>query len=298
MDAQTSTALAAGFRRRHATSKFEQDLAECLKARPGRDDCCTMAEHPKVNGKRATATLGAVLRSQRERQQVPIDRVATLCGVLVDEVEAVENDDHDLSPLELDRMMQHYRDPSGGSRQTLGELTLDLTGGYVAYTDCQPDRQIADPVDRVLAQYVQMLYQDRDVEPGTRVPIKDIDLTVLRLALSVRQPEVVKQIRTIQQGRTMTLARVPQPVVAAGGLALLGAVVLGLLMAAPSNDVDGENPADSAVTQFEVPGAVSTDLEPSTTPPDALASTEGSVTPVQEITVEIGEAATLVRPPG
>lgn len=240
----------------------------------------------KSNEAPDTATLGSVLRSQRERQRVSIDRVATLCGVMVDDVAAVENDNHDLTPVELDRIMQHYRDPSGGSRQTLGELSLDLTGGFVSYTDRLPDRQITDPIDRVLAQYVQMLYHDRNVEQGTRIPIKDIDLTVLRLALSVREPEVVKHIETIQGQRTMQLP-VRLPLLAAGGAALAGAVAIGFLLAGPQSSSE---PGPSLPASVESP-------QGTTAPPDALANTELSVTP-QEITVEIGEAATLVRPPG
>lgn len=206
---------------------------------------------------------------------------------MVDDVQAVENDNHDLSPVELDRIMQHYRDPSGGSRQTLGELSLDLTGGFVSYTDRQPDRQITDPIDRVLAQYVQMLYHDRNLDQGTRLPIKDIDLSVLRLALSVREPEVVRQIETIQGQRSMGLVPVRLPLLAAGGAALAGAVALGFLLAGPTSTVE-QGPVTPAPEQAP---------QGSVAPPEALANTEASVIP-QEITVEIGEAVTLVRPPG
>lgn len=215
---------------------------------------------------------------------------------MVEDVVAVENDDHDLTPVELDRLMQHYRDPSGGSRQTLGELTLDLTGGYVAYTDRRPDRQIADPIDRVLAQYVQMLYVERSVESGTRIPIKDIDLTVLRLALSVRKPEVVRQIESIQSGRMIRVSDVPLPAVAAGGLALLGAVLLGMMIASPADEADVPSERPAAV-QSEAPVTQAVDSQSPGAAPEALANTEESVVPVEEITVEIGEAVTLVRPP-
>ena len=216
-----------------------------------------MANNAVVARVRATATLGELLRRVRESQNVPIDRVATLGGVLVEQVQAVEDDDHELSAVELDRLIQHYRDPTGGSRQTLGEVTLDLTAGFVAYADPRPDRQIVDAADRVLAQYVQLLYHERGVEDGTHLPIKDLDLDVLRLALSVRQPEVVKQISVLQQRQGT--AQLPRGVVALGVAALTSALALGLLL----GRADTPEPAPN---------------EP-------------------EPVVEIGEAATLVRPP-
>lgn len=216
-----------------------------------------MANEPVVTRVRATATLGELLRRLRESQNVPIDRVATLGGVLVEQVRAVENDDHELSAVELDRLIQHYRDPTGGSRQTLGEVTLDLTAGYVAYADRRPDRQIVDAADRILAQYVQLVYHERGVEDGTHLPIKDLDLDVLRLALSVRQPEVVKQINVLQQRHG--IANIARRVVALGVVTLTGALALALFLG-----------------RTDTP-------EP---PPDE-----------PEPVVEIGEAVTLVRPP-
>lgn len=222
-------------------------------------------------------SLGGVLRAERDRRGLAIEQVAKFAGMSVATVRSVECDDHELSPDQLDQLMHHYLVPDWSTQRGLGELTLDLDQGIVSFSDRGSSRVIDDPADRVLARYVSLLYTQRGVAVGTKVPVKDIDLTILRSALSVRQPEVrqhLESMQAVQEAKTATVERRARFVV--GGLTVV-AVALGLAIVLTGSEAE---PAIVVPTESVVPAGV-----------------EVTVPAGVEITVEIGEAVSITRPP-
>lgn len=221
-----------------------------------------MANEPHDGSGSRTTTLGGVLRFERERRLLAIDHVARLAGVQVETIRALERDDHELSPIELDELMHHYQGPDWSIRRALGELTLDLDLGIVSFSNRDSTRVLDDPADRVLARYILLLYTYRSAEIGTKIPVKDIDLMVLRAALNSRKPEVERQIRNLQTDHGSTSVEAERKrLIAVRALALI-VVALGvaMLLSGPSRS-DESTPADRSTT------------------------------------IEIGEAVSIVRPP-
>lgn len=231
-------------------------------------DRATMAEQPRDDPPAQVTTLGVVLRAEREHRLMAVDHMARLAGVEVDTIRAVEGDDHALSPDALDELMHHYQAPDWSTQRGLGELTLDLNAGIVSFSNQESSHVIDDAADRVLARYVLLLYGHRGVEVGTKLPVKDIDLMVLRAALSVRKPEVEEHIQNLlsQQGANAA-ARERRAGFLFAGLAVV-AIALGAAIL-----LTGSEAEPSAVVPNEI------------------------VVPAAEATVEIGEAVSIVRPP-
>ena len=231
-------------------------------------DRATMAEQSRDNPPAQVTTLGGVLRAEREHRLLAVDHMARFAGVEVDTIRAVEGDDHALSPAELDELMHHYQAPDWSTQRGLGELTLDLNAGIVSFSNQESSHLIDDAADRVLARYVLLLYGYRGVGVGTKIPVKDIDLMVLRAALSVRKPEVEQQIQNLlsQQGANAA-ARERRAGFVLGGLAVV-AIALGVAIVLTGSEVE----------------------------PRAVVPNE-TLVPAAEATVEIGEAVSIVRPP-
>ena len=245
-----------------------------------RVDRPTMANKPLVDPLAKVTTLGGVLRSEREHRLLGVNQIARLAGVQVDTIRALEGDDHGLTPQQLDEVITHYQAPDWMTQRGLGELTLDLNEGIVSFSNTVATRALDNPADRVLARYVLLLYRHLGVEIGTKIPVKAIDLMVLRAALSVHKPEVEAQIQSLKMQRKAREEALEGHARLGVGALLLVAVALGLAIMFAGSDAE---PAQGIQPET----VISID---SVAPPIQEAT-------IEEATVEIGEAVSIVRPP-
>lgn len=148
-------------------------------------------------------------------------------------------------------------------------LTIDLDAGTVA----TGGRQVEGAHDRetVLAEYLDLVYLLRDAEPGSPVPIRQLDLEVLARELAWREEEIERELHELMLRTARDPIAIPSPrsrpwwLVAAA--LVVAALAVGSVAAAQSgSDDEPESPAHepSVTDTVDIDGAVAYVRDPVT----------------------------------
>ncbi len=163
------------------------------------------------NSRLALATLGTVLRCQREANGLELAAIAARCDVAVDLVRAAENDDHDASHYNLsDELLAAVVSAYRVDRSRLpAEHTLvvvDIERGEISTRPSEVRRPEA-PADAVLLTYLCLLLDAGMIQPGKPVTISTIDLRVVRRALLLRNTATADRLAVDSRPQVLTTGR-------------------------------------------------------------------------------------------
>ncbi|MFP4512699.1 MAG: hypothetical protein ACLFRV_07110 [Acidimicrobiales bacterium] len=184
--------------------------------------------------------LGALL--QAARGGTDLDEVARRSAgryAPVDLVE-IEQGHVDLSDDEVTGLLDLYGADPGELVASRSTLVIDVHEGTVAAgpwsTSFSPE---ADTADDVLSRYLALVYEMRGLPPGTPVPLRSLDVSVLSSALAISSVDVEHRLHVlmetddgaIERLRTLLRAKVLVPAI---GL-VVGVTGLGVLVLVPGS---------------------------------------------------------------
>lgn len=191
--------------------------------------------------------LGGVLRAaRRSRGFSHSDLVARTGGVVSEALLAAAEQGHiRIQPAALETVAVALGVEIRELVPARAELVIDLDAGTIS-TRGGTRRYGSDPdPDEILVQYLALVHTLRGVEPGTPIPLRDVDLAVLSQALTVEAGVVRTKLVTLMGEppdlirRTRHLSR--KLVVPAAGI-LVGATAVGALVFVLA---DGDDAADT-----------------------------------------------------
>lgn len=173
-----------------------------------------------------TATLGDLLVEQRTAAATTVAVLSEASGLTIEQVKAVESSRHDLTPTELRRLLAAYDFKRPFGRFCRPVIEISLEDGWVTM---RPTRQIwttPDDADENLVCYLSLLHRNQGLAFGAKVPLKSVDLSLLRAALAIRRDDVKAELGR----RGLSLPKPVQDhgllVVAASGVALAAGAML------------------------------------------------------------------------
>jgi hypothetical protein len=185
--------------------------------------------------------LGALLRDARLSANDDLAAVAGRSGGRFDPVGllAVEEGDRHLTDDDVAALLALYGADPGELVAARSTLVIDLGEGTVAAgswsTSLPPG---SDDPDEVLARYLALLYEMRGLAPGTPIPLRTLDISVLANALALPAPAVQERLvvlmepgdQRVEHARRLLSRRILVP---AAGL-VVAATAAGLLLFSPS----------------------------------------------------------------
>lgn len=175
-----------------------------------------------------TASLGELLIANRCDAGLTLDEVGQTSGLGRDRVAAVEAGRHDLSDAELSILLDRYPIPSASRRFTRTVVEIDLDGGSLRLRKTRRHRSVPS-ADRNLLQYLALVHHHFEIEPGTPLPLKAVDLVLLRASLALRRDQVTSRLDRMTGGGRAHLVRhrsLLAAAVATGVVVAAGAIVL------------------------------------------------------------------------
>lgn len=236
--------------------------------------------------------LGVVLRRARQEQGLTHAEVSIRAGSVFTPATlwAVEDGKERLDAAGVEAVARALEVEVCELMPARADLVIDLNRGTIAAGS--GSRAVGGDTDEILTQYLALVCTLRDMEPGTPIPVRDVDLAVLSSALLVDTDVVKTKLVTLMSEppavistRTRLLRR--KIIVPAAGI-LVGATAVGALVFI-LNDSSPE-PVD---TGTRVGGAVVLDTEVELLPPlVAERDAEGRVT----VSERTGDAETGAAP--
>ncbi len=255
--------------------------------------------------------LGRLLRSARLDAEVTLeDLVARGAGTFtLTDLMDIEAGRRGVDRDELDELIASYGVEETSFVPERTRLVIDLDENVMRTDGATVDFEAADEPQRVLARYLGLVYSLRDIEPGTPIPLRDVDVTVLSKALLQPPDSVESSLRSM-------MAEPHEDVVAAAkgfrarkllpmAGVVIGAAAFGAIIAV-ANGTEAEDPAVDPPIAGEVdttesarvdigpaPAVVTRDAEYGTAPrPDASAAPDADIAPARaEGPIEVGPAA-------
>lgn len=246
--------------------------------------------------------LGTLLRDARLTAGDDITDIVGRCDGRFDviDIRAIEAGEYRLTDEEVGDLLAIYGADPGDLLASRSTLVIDLDEGTVAAgnwtTSFAPE---TDGPDDILARYLALLYEMRGLEPGTPIPLRTLDVSVLSEALAMPARAVEQRLeilmvpgnRTLDRARRLLDRRILVP---AAGL-VVAATAVGVLLFSPS----AAEPSVGA----EIGRAVGTETQSVVGGPDTDTGVE--VAPPGVVTdPEIGDGLTVERddvefaPPG
>ncbi len=146
----------------------------------------------------ATASLAELLVATRTDAGVELGELSRLSGLDVERIEAVECGRHDLDDAELAELLDRYRIPPPSRRFARAAIEIDLDAGSLRLRRSRRPRSIP-AADRNLLQYLSLVHRHFELEPGTDIPLKAVDLNLLRASLALRRTEVASRLDRMGQ---------------------------------------------------------------------------------------------------
>ncbi|MGH1488937.1 MAG: hypothetical protein ACRBK7_05990 [Acidimicrobiales bacterium] len=200
----------------------------------------------------ATPTLGDLMTAHRATANLELSDLSNLSGLPIAQIERVESGRHDLDCDELAGLLGCYNISSGIGRLSSPVVEISLEGGWVAMRSARRRRTGQPAADENLVSYLSLVYAHCDLKPGAQIPLKLVDLSILRSALALRRSDVSAQVDRMT-------GRIPEglrrnrsllSVAAATGIAVAaGAIVL--IPGSTTTTISSAGPVDAliAVTQ-------------------------------------------------
>lgn len=137
-----------------------------------------------------TVLLGQLLRTRRQVARVTVAAIAEASGMSPADIEAVEQGRHELGDASLNRLLRGYGVARCASSIAGTVVDISLADGWVTIRRSRRFVQHRRAADRNLIVYLTLLLEASALPMGYRLPLKEIDLSVLRPALSVRRADV------------------------------------------------------------------------------------------------------------
>lgn len=184
-----------------------------------------------------TVVLGELLLARRNAEGLTLATLEAITGFDAARIVSVETGRHDLSDVELDRLLRSYpiTQQAGLFSELVVEVSLD--GGWVAMRRKRRSPGRRPAADRNLLTYLSLVYEDRSLALGAQVSLKSVDLSLLRPALAIRRSEVQIHLEriTAQIPAALTKNRSLLAVAAAAGIAVAAGAVILIPGSAPQN---------------------------------------------------------------
>ena len=208
--------------------------------------------------------LGRVLEERRQSSGLDLAEMARRSSrqLTAEDLDAFESGRRSPSDAEARLLQSMYSPDDSGVLPTRTKLVLDLEDRVVRVgTNVQRigRRSSANP-DRILARYLKLVYAMRSKRSGTRLPLRDDDLTTLSEALGLSEEEIKDHLNSLMERTDWSDQLLTRKVVFPALGAVVATTSMGRLMLVPDDE-----PASSA--------ALSTCLlYTSPSPPDATLS--------------------------
>jgi len=259
----------------------------------------------------ATASLGELLVADRASVGVELDELSQQSGFAVERIEAVESGRHDLSDAELCALLDDYASLSRARRPFRAVVEIDLDAGSLRLRKTRRPQSLP-AADRNLLHYLSILHRHNGLTPGADIPLRAVDLSLLRASLALRRGEVASRLDRMAGaiGPSLTRNRSLLAVALATGLVVAaGAIVL--IPSSQSGFESRPEPSPGAVVpRIDIGTPLVVERDPADIPgfessPDASpgrdlgtdADIETSAGPMAVPTPRIGTALVIERAP-
>lgn len=141
----------------------------------------------------ATASLGELLVADRAAAGVDLAELSRQTGFAIDRIEAVETGRHDLTDAELCALLDRYSSLARAGRPYRALVEIDLDAGSLRLRRTRRPRALP-AADRNLLHYLSILHRHNGLTPGVEIPLKAVDLSLLRSSLALRRGEVSSRL--------------------------------------------------------------------------------------------------------
>jgi len=176
-----------------------------------------------------TSTLGDLLTSARCDAGRTIEDVSLRSAVPVELIREVESSRYSSSPGELARVLDGYGVPPAGGRLARTVVVISLEDGWVSMKETRRIWKTQAEADRNLLRYLLLVYEGRGLSMGERVPLRSVDLSLLRASLAIRRSEVEEHLDNLGRRVPARLRRdksLLAVAATAGVTAAAGAIIL------------------------------------------------------------------------
>ncbi len=176
----------------------------------------------------ATASLGELLMADRATLGLDLGELSRSSGLAVDRIAAVESGRHDLTDAELCQLLDRYVALTPSRRPFRALVEIDLDAGTLRLRRTRRPRSLP-AADRNLLHYLALLHRCSGLQPGSAIPLKAVDLSLLRASLALRRGEVTSRLDRMAgvigpglvRNRSLLAAAIGTGVVVAAGAIVL-----------------------------------------------------------------------------
>ena len=238
--------------------------------------------------------LGQLLAEARLREGADLEEFAARGNFTVGELSDFEAGHRVLNDSIVSQITSLYALDCGPIIPQRAELTIDLNDNVLAAAGHALPLSSAEH-DHVLERYLSLVYVLRDNQPGTTVPLRDQDLSILAASLAEREELIAEQLLlAMEQDRQSVNGLVRwfrNRLWVPGAGALVGAVSIGTLVMVSADAGSATETTTSTPEPDPEPG-------PRLQPRNALILPAGTVvaTPETSTTVVSADGADVVRP--
>ncbi|MEZ5244429.1 MAG: helix-turn-helix transcriptional regulator [Acidimicrobiales bacterium] len=141
--------------------------------------------------------LGALLRQARLAAGRELADLASGAGLSVVELDDVEHGRRDLDEPMLAALVDAYGIAGAGLVPERSQLVIDLDEGRIAVNRTDIDVDPSFGPDAILTRYLALVYRLRDLSVGTPLQLRDVDVDVLSVALSLAGDDVDARLRRL-----------------------------------------------------------------------------------------------------
>lgn len=214
--------------------------------------------------------LGSLLREARASQGRSLTDLTTASGLSLVELDDIEHGRRDLDETTLGALITAYGVEGADLVPARAQLVIDLDDGRIAVNRTDVDVDPASGPDAVLTRYLALVYRLRDLPPGTRIPLREIDVDVLATALSLPAEDITTRLERLVDSES-AVERDQQRIRRQLLLPLVGVVIAAttvgtLVLVADAGETPPPAPAAEtgsariATPAIEEAGAVETDI--------------------------------------
>ncbi len=238
--------------------------------------------------------LGQLLAEARLREGADLEEFAARGNFTVGELSDFEAGHRVLNDSIVSQITSLYALDCGPIIPQRAELTIDLNDNVLSAAGHALPLSSAEH-DHVLERYLSLVYVLRDNQPGTTVPLRDQDLSILAASLAEREELIAEQLLlAMEQDRQSVNGLVRwfrNRLWVPGAGALVGAVSIGTLVMVSADAGSATETTTSTPEPDPEPG-------PRLQPRNALILPAGTVvaTPETSTTVVSADGADVVRP--
>ncbi len=248
--------------------------------------------------------LGALLRNARVAAGLELEQLASRTDLTTVDLDDLEHGRRLVDDALLESLIELYGVQGVGLLPARSQLVIDLDEGRIAVDQAELEVGELTGPDAVLARYLALVYQLRELRVGTPIHLRDVDLKVLGTALELAADDVELRLRRLMADED-TIAHDQKRIRRRMLIPLVGVVVAAcssgvILLVAESNEVESPDPAP-AETAAELAETSGGEIATPTVATAVVETDLGNGAAVAEapvIATELGTAAVVVNPEG